>query len=318
MRYVKKTTQEGLMSIGDVARATGISVYKLRIWERRYGFPEPLKLPSGHRRYTSHTVDHLKLVNIALKNGTRASKVAKMSIAELIELVKGSNHQESIEDFEFQKIVSKLKTWDENSIWEIFERDWNKEGPIGFINNSATKLIRKVGLEWQNGNMTIAEEHFISEILNKFLLGKWSNTNAKLAGKSILLTTLEEESHSFGLHFCAITANQAKVKVLNLGPSLPVEEIARAANKELTGAICISISSYYPNTNAVPLLKQLRQLVPQDIRILVGGEGCPENIEGIEIIRSFDKFYDWLMDNFSNETKDDGTQADGTKNSETL
>lgn len=299
MNNDKLLTPEYLMSIGDVARATGISVFKLRMWERRYDFPEPLKLPSGHRRYASHTVDHLKLVKVALDSGIRISKVANMSISDLVENVKGSNHQDSIDELEFQRIVSKLKTWDEQSILEIFTRDWDKEGPIGFVNNNASKLIQKVGLEWQNGNLSVAEEHFISEVLDKFLLSKWSETNSKLEGRGILMTTLENESHSFGLHFCAVTANQAKVKVLNLGPSLPVEEIARSADSRFTDAICISISSYYPANQAVTLLKKLRQLVPSQIHIVVGGAGCPDHIEGIQTIKDFSQFYDWIVDNIS-------------------
>ena len=111
------------------------------------------------------------------------------------------------------------------------------------------------------------------------------------------MTTLENESHSFGLHFCAVTATQAKRKVLNLGPSLPIEEISRASKSELTAAICISISSYYPPHLAVSKLKELRQIVPADIRIIVGGAGAPETIEGIHTIAGFSEFYDWLLDN---------------------
>jgi DICT domain-containing protein len=38
--------------IGEVARRTGISVATLRMWETRYGFPQPGRRSGGHRRYT--------------------------------------------------------------------------------------------------------------------------------------------------------------------------------------------------------------------------------------------------------------------------
>ena len=41
---------EGL-TIGQVAEGTGVAVATLRMWEARYGFPEPRRLASGHRRY---------------------------------------------------------------------------------------------------------------------------------------------------------------------------------------------------------------------------------------------------------------------------
>jgi MerR family transcriptional regulator, light-induced transcriptional regulator len=40
-----------LLSIGQVANRTGVSVPTLRIWEERHGFPAPQRLESGHRRY---------------------------------------------------------------------------------------------------------------------------------------------------------------------------------------------------------------------------------------------------------------------------
>jgi len=43
----------------DVARRTGLSPATLRIWEQRYGFPRPARLPSGHRRYAGEEVERL-------------------------------------------------------------------------------------------------------------------------------------------------------------------------------------------------------------------------------------------------------------------
>ena len=52
---------EGL-SIREVARETGVTEGTLRMWEARYGFPVPQRLPSGHRRYTSDDVVQLRQV----------------------------------------------------------------------------------------------------------------------------------------------------------------------------------------------------------------------------------------------------------------
>jgi MerR family transcriptional regulator, light-induced transcriptional regulator len=42
--------QDGL-SIGELARQTGVPAATLRSWEERYGFPLPQRLEGGHRRY---------------------------------------------------------------------------------------------------------------------------------------------------------------------------------------------------------------------------------------------------------------------------
>lgn len=40
-----------VLTIGQVARRTGVSVATLRMWEERHGFPRPDRSASGHRRY---------------------------------------------------------------------------------------------------------------------------------------------------------------------------------------------------------------------------------------------------------------------------
>jgi MerR family transcriptional regulator, light-induced transcriptional regulator len=44
------------LTIGDLARRTGVSTAVLRTWETRHGFPCPQRLASGHRRYTEGDV----------------------------------------------------------------------------------------------------------------------------------------------------------------------------------------------------------------------------------------------------------------------
>ena len=53
---------EGLLTIGELAREAGISTQLVRAWEQRFGFPEPVRLPSGHRRYTDADVRSVRRV----------------------------------------------------------------------------------------------------------------------------------------------------------------------------------------------------------------------------------------------------------------
>jgi len=44
------------MTIGELARRTGLTPAVLRTWETRHGFPIPVRLESGHRRFTERDV----------------------------------------------------------------------------------------------------------------------------------------------------------------------------------------------------------------------------------------------------------------------
>lgn len=45
------------LTIGELARRTGLQPAQLRMWELRHGFPQPHRLASGHRRYREIDVD---------------------------------------------------------------------------------------------------------------------------------------------------------------------------------------------------------------------------------------------------------------------
>jgi len=50
------------LAIGDVAAQTGIAAGTIRMWEQRYGFPDPERTASGYRRYAPADVEALRRV----------------------------------------------------------------------------------------------------------------------------------------------------------------------------------------------------------------------------------------------------------------
>ena len=51
------------LAIKEVAERTGIAAATIRMWEQRYGFPEPARTASGYRMYTDEDVDALRRVS---------------------------------------------------------------------------------------------------------------------------------------------------------------------------------------------------------------------------------------------------------------
>jgi len=56
------------LAIKEVAERTGIAAGTIRMWEQRYGFPEPARTSSGYRIYTDDDVDVLRRVG-AFRDG---------------------------------------------------------------------------------------------------------------------------------------------------------------------------------------------------------------------------------------------------------
>lgn len=72
--------------INVTEKKTGVSKYLLRMWERRYTFPKPLRDSKGERIYTDDDVTKLILVKELMGNGYRPSKIINRPIEELLKL----------------------------------------------------------------------------------------------------------------------------------------------------------------------------------------------------------------------------------------
>lgn len=53
---IEEIEQKDYFSIGDVKRITGVPEYSVRYWEAEFGLIRPIRLESGHRRYTKEDV----------------------------------------------------------------------------------------------------------------------------------------------------------------------------------------------------------------------------------------------------------------------
>jgi DICT domain-containing protein len=62
---------DALLTIGELAAHTGLTPELLRTWETRHGFPEPTRLPSGHRRYTGEDVRAVQRVLAEKDHGVK-------------------------------------------------------------------------------------------------------------------------------------------------------------------------------------------------------------------------------------------------------
>jgi len=59
-----------MLSIGQLAERTGVSVETLRAWERRYGVLRPVRSRGGHRRYSAADVERVMWLINRLTSGS--------------------------------------------------------------------------------------------------------------------------------------------------------------------------------------------------------------------------------------------------------
>ncbi|MBI5106366.1 MAG: MerR family transcriptional regulator [Solirubrobacterales bacterium] len=67
------------LSVTEFAAMTGVSRERLRTWERRYGFPRPVRVAGGRRRYLAADVGRVVAVRRAAEDGVPLAVAVEQS-----------------------------------------------------------------------------------------------------------------------------------------------------------------------------------------------------------------------------------------------
>lgn len=79
------SADEHTLSIGAVARLTGVPADTIRTWERRYQAVEPVRSPSGHRLYSRADVERVRTLSHLADRDERVSDLASLTDEQLRE-----------------------------------------------------------------------------------------------------------------------------------------------------------------------------------------------------------------------------------------
>lgn len=285
-----------LWPMGAVTRRTGIGEHTLRAWERRFGFPAPLRLESGHRRYPADQVQQLLLISAALECGYRAGDVVPLDRSQLEELLEGcgalvSGASAGAAPATMDETLEACARFDRRQLMSSLRSDASVLGVRRFLRERVVPMLEEIGNAWAQGRIEIRHEHFFSEILEDVLRGLRADLDASARGRPVLLATLPNEVHGLGLHIVALAVSAAGRSVRILGPKLPVDEIIRAADATDAAAVGLSVSLFSSGSETAAAVVDLRNGLHTETRLWVGGAGA-SHIEGlpksVEILSTLD------------------------------
>lgn len=292
---VLDTTQQ-LWPMGAVTRRTGIGEHTLRAWERRFGFPAPVRLASGHRRYSGEQVQHLMLIATAIDSGYRAGDVVPMPRRQIEELLQSAGVDESSVAFRGAEDVILLafdacKRFDRDALAALLHSEAAVLGLSTFLRQRVAPLLAEAGEAWGRGELEIRHEHFLSEVLEGELRRLRSPLEGAAKGRPIVVASLPNELHSLGLQIAALAIVGAGRSVRVLGPHLPVEEIVQAAKALDAIAVGLSVSIYAEPEETAREIAAVRERLPDEISVWVGGAGSTALCglpHGVEITATLD------------------------------
>lgn len=288
---------QGALSITAVERETGISKDTLRAWEKRYGFPQPLRDASDDRLYPHEQVQRLKRIRRLLDAGHRPGKVAHLSDESIYELLdkisdlSKTNKKAPTASEETQRLLLAIECHQSALLRDDLQRTLMRKGLGAFVTEVVAPLSIAVGESWAQGRFEVFEEHLYTEVVTNVLRSSLGNLKHSELSKSpkVLLTTFPQEMHGLGLLMVEALLTLEGCECISLGTQTPITDIARAASAHKVDIVALSFSNLHNQVSVHASLRALRSELDADTGIWVGGS-CQalyqKSLEGITAMQA--------------------------------
>jgi DNA-binding transcriptional MerR regulator len=264
--------------IAAVERETGISKDSLRIWERRYAFPQPARDAAGERVYPPEQVRKLRLIRRLLDRGYRPGRLVPASLDSLQALL--AEAQPAMSAFagspardDFAPFIEALRSHQFEELRRLLVQTLLRMGLGPGIEQLIAPLTGEVGEMWMRGELQIFEEHIFSESVQAALRQAMQAVPrpAQEQTPRVLLSTLPGEQHGLGLTMAEAMFVLEGSQCLSLGVQTPVGDLVLAAAAHRADVVALSCSAFVAPSAVAAGLTELRQALPAGVEIWVGG-----------------------------------------------
>ena len=289
------------LSIAAVERETGLAKDTLRVWEKRYGFPAPLRDAAGDRLYPSAQVVQLKLIRRLLDAGMRPGKVVGLDNDALQALLAldgttldnalpagtagiGSATRQALpaawQTPEIPALLDAIAAHDPQALRHaLLQAQW-RMGLAPFVTEVVAPLTTAVGEAWAQGRFEIFEEHLYTEVITGVLRSAIATLAMPpqppapalgLQGPRVLLTTLPREPHGLGLLMLEALLTLEGCVCISLGTQTPLSDIVQAAQAHRANVVALSFTNLQSGPVVITELRELRRQLPPERALWVGG-----------------------------------------------
>lgn len=258
-----------VIRIGELAKRAGVSAEVLRAWERRYGVLHPDRTEGGFRLYGDADVARIRRMRALIDDGMSPAQAARVVTSGDAGAVPAERPLpvELVETLE-----RALLALDATTAHDAIDALLGAVTVETFIRDAVLPIVRQIGDRWARGEITVAHEHFVSNLIRGRLLGLavgWDRGPGRLA----VLACAPGEQHDIGLIAFGIALARHGWRICYLGQNTPAESLASVARSERADVVVVSSIDAKRLAEAAGELRPLaRHLV-----VAIGGAGASED-----------------------------------------
>lgn len=261
--------------IGELSRRVGVRPETLRAWERRYGLLEPDRSSGGYRLYSPLDEARVRAMTALLADGVSAAEAATLAR----DTPKGGGgifvpaaaDRPLLAD-RVGQLLTALAAFDEVEANAILDDALARFSLDAALAGLVLPGLTEIGDRWEREELSIAQEHFATELLRGRLLGAargWGGGGGPLA----LLACPPEERHDLGLIAFGLSLRGHGWRIAFLGVDTPASTLLETAER-LDPAVVV-IAAIEPR-RFEETLRELRRLAEYHAVLIAGAGANPK------------------------------------------
>jgi MerR family transcriptional regulator, light-induced transcriptional regulator len=261
----------GYLRIGQLAKRTGVSPELLRAWEQRYGLLEPARTAGGFRLYSAADEARVQRMQRLVSGGLAAAQAAHLILSR--EPVPGTaSASATILEDAAGNLVASLDRLDEQAANTALDRLFAAYTVETVLRDVVLPYLHRLGERWETGEISVAQEHFASNLLRGRLLGLaqgWGQGQ----GPGAILACLPGEHHELGLLVFGVALRRRGWRITYLGTNSPIDAVAHVTRSLLPAAVVLFSVDPGNFSGHAP---EIAQLAEQTQVLLAGAGATPE------------------------------------------
>jgi DNA-binding transcriptional MerR regulator/methylmalonyl-CoA mutase cobalamin-binding subunit len=232
-------------NIKMVSKLVGIPTVTIRAWEKRYEVVVPQRTQSGHRLYSDQDIEdllwlkkHIDEHGITISQAIKRLRQTRETLDKKVTITVEQSAFQSYAEQIYESLVN-FRSDQANHLIDLVFSMFHYEDVFHKI---LTPILQKVGDDWENGMVTVTQEHFITNlIVNRFYqFFRIHPMNPMLP--RVLAFCPAGEQHYVGLLLFTLFLRQHGVDVIFLGADTPTETLLPVIREKQIGVIVMSVS----------------------------------------------------------------------------
>jgi MerR family transcriptional regulator, light-induced transcriptional regulator len=254
---------KGYLRIGELSQRTGVSPELLRAWQRRYGLLKPERSPGGFRLYSRADEARVRRMKDHLAHGVAAAEAARLAArTEAEEPAFGAIKILRTD------LARALEGFDESAAHRVLDAALASFSLDAVISDLLIPYLNDLGERWARDEVTVAQEHFASNLIRARLLSLARSWDAGY-GPRALLACPAGELHDLGIVLFGVALGRRGWRITFLGANTPLPTLISTARQVNPDAIVLSVSDPSLLAGSEDHLSTLAR----DYRLILAGRG---------------------------------------------